>query len=107
MPTVCVFLHELLSGDRCFPSDAEQQVMSDILDVRVVRPRRHAPHLSRGLETVLMPALARRPEDRFQTAEAFLYALQPHGSPVLGNPQAVGGLLRARLGPSAARGSVA
>ncbi len=97
-----VVLYELLTGQRCFPGDAEQQVMSDILDVRVARPRRHAPHLSRGLENVLMQALARRPKDRFQTAEEFLYALQPHWSPALGNPYAVGGLLRALLGPDRA-----
>lgn len=96
-----VVLHELLTGRRLFEGASEEQVLADIADGKIPRPRRFNPAISRGLEEVVMKALARRPRDRFETAEELLYALEPHWSPKLANPPGLAALLNA-LQPEAA-----
>jgi serine/threonine-protein kinase len=90
-----VVLWELLTGARLFDRGSDEEVMEDILEGRITRPRRVQPTLSRELEAVVMHALARKPKDRYETAEAMLYALEPLWSKKLGNPAAIASLVAA------------
>ncbi|MCB9652431.1 MAG: serine/threonine protein kinase [Deltaproteobacteria bacterium] len=90
-----VVLYELLTHARLYQGDDQEDVLEDIAKARVPRPREVRETISRGLEQVLLRALARRPRDRFQSAEDMLYALEPHWSKQVANPYALAALLRA------------
>lgn len=100
-----VVLWELLTGERAFDEGTEEEVMEDILEARITRPRKVAPGLSREADSVVMNALARRPKDRFETAEEMLYALDPLWSKELGNPRAIAALVSAVFPEEAKRRS--
>lgn len=90
-----VVLYELLTGQRLYAGDDEDEVLADIAEGKVPRPRKARESISRGLEAVVLQALARRPRDRFETAEHLLYALEPFWSRPVGNPYALAALLAA------------
>jgi len=90
-----VVLYELLTQTRLYHGDDQEDVLEDIAKARVPRPREMRETISRGLEQVLLRALARRPKDRFQSAEEMIYALEPHWSKQVANPYALAALLRA------------
>jgi serine/threonine protein kinase len=88
-----VVLWELLTGERLYSSASEEKVMADIADGKVPRPRKLNGSINKSLELVLLQALAKKPKDRFETAEAMLYALEPHWSQQVANPHAMSALL--------------
>ncbi|HJL40410.1 MAG TPA: serine/threonine-protein kinase [Myxococcales bacterium LLY-WYZ-16_1] len=88
-------LYELLTGRPAYDAETDEEGLVQAADARVVRPSRHLPHMDRGLEAVLLRALARRPKDRFQTAEEMLVELEPHWSKHVANPYAMQALLTA------------
>lgn len=90
-----VVLYELLTGQRLYAGDDEEEVLADIAEARVPRPTRVRESISRPLEAAVLEALTKRPRDRFETAEAMLYALEPHWSRHVGNPYALAALLAA------------
>ena len=98
-----VVLWELLTGTRLFDRGSDEEVMEDILEGRITRPRKVQPSLSRESENAVMNALARRPKDRYQSAEEMLYALEPLWSKKLGHPKAIASLLAALFPDEAAR----
>jgi serine/threonine-protein kinase len=92
--SVSVILFELLTGQRLYDSGGEErEVMEAIAEARAPKLRRLKPSLSRSLEATMAQALARRPKDRFQSAEEMVLALQPLWSPLLANPKALAGLM--------------
>ena len=90
-----VVLYELLTGTRMFDGKDEETVLADIAEAKFPRPRKVRESISRALELVLLKALARRPKDRFETAEEMLYALEPLWSRQVGSPYALAALLSA------------
>lgn len=88
-----VVLFELLTGERLYAGASEEKVMADIADGKVPRPRKLNESIHKGLEAVMLQALARRPRDRFESAEAMVYALEPYWSKKVANPYAVSALL--------------
>lgn len=90
-----VVLFELLTGTRLYEGDDEEEVLADIAEARVPRPRKLRETIARDLEAVVLEALAKKPKDRFETAEQMLYALEPHWSRHVGNPYALAALLAA------------
>lgn len=88
-----VVLYELLTGQRMFEGEDEASVLADIAEAKFIRPRKARESISKPLEQVLLKALARRPRDRFDTAEEMLYALEPLWSRLVGNPYALAALL--------------
>jgi eukaryotic-like serine/threonine-protein kinase len=84
-----IVLYEILTDTRLFESGTDEELMQRIAEVRIPRPRTKEPWLSKGLESVIMRALARRPRDRFDSAEAMIYELEPYWSKQLGNPHAI------------------
>ena len=70
----CV-LFECLTGRPPFYRENEVAVMYAHLEEPAPRPSDHAPGVPRGLDDVVATAMAKRPEDRFQTAEEMVAAM--------------------------------
>jgi serine/threonine protein kinase len=64
-----ILLYELLTGHRLFSGRNELKVLEKVRDARIEpRPREYRPDLSEELEGIVLRALARRTQDRFQSA---------------------------------------
>jgi len=70
-----VVLYEMLTGCRPFQG-SEASILHRIVHLEPARPSDLSPTLSRDLDTVTAKALAKQPDDRFQTAAAFDDALR-------------------------------
>jgi WD40 repeat protein/serine/threonine protein kinase len=71
-----VTLYELLTCRAVFEGKTPQEVLSQILAREPVEPRRLNAAIPADLETVVMKAMAKRPEDRYPTASQFAEDLQ-------------------------------
>lgn len=71
-----VILYELLTGRVPFGGETSVAVALKHMQEEPVPPSRVAPGISPALEAVVLTAMRKRPEDRYQTADAFLDALQ-------------------------------
>ncbi len=73
---VGIVLAEMLLARPLFPGQSEMEVLTRIYeaDLRVLEA--HADSLPAGLVNVLRQALARKPEDRLESAEAFAEAIR-------------------------------
>ena len=67
--------YQMLTGRPLFTAPTPQEVMQKHLTEPPPDPRQFVPNLPRVLCDVLAKTLAKRPEDRYQTAEEFLAAL--------------------------------
>jgi eukaryotic-like serine/threonine-protein kinase len=70
-----VVLFELLCGRRPFRRDDPLDVVRDHLNTPPPSPRSLAPSLSPELESVTLKALAKKPEERWQSADELVAAL--------------------------------
>ncbi|HEX2670534.1 MAG TPA: serine/threonine-protein kinase, partial [Polyangiaceae bacterium] len=73
---VGVVLWELLAGRRLFSSDNAGAAVQKLLNAEIELPSKFAPDLPPALDQVVLKALARPPEDRFQSARAMAEALE-------------------------------
>jgi serine/threonine-protein kinase len=64
---VGIICYQLLTGRRPF-AGTPMEVMQQVLDFMPVAPSRHNPELPSDLDRVMQTALAKRPDDRFQSA---------------------------------------
>jgi hypothetical protein len=71
-----VTLYEMLSGHVPFESDSEFQTMQDHVSTPPPPLSRYYPYAPREFECVVDKALAKNPNDRFQTVEEFGSALE-------------------------------
>jgi serine/threonine-protein kinase len=71
-----ILFWELLTGKRLFRREYADQVYSAIVSGQVAAPSTHRPELPSALDAIALRALARRPADRFQTAEEFRRELE-------------------------------
>jgi serine/threonine protein kinase len=62
-------LYELLTRRPAFTGRTPQEVVTEILARDPVPPRRLNRAVPRDLETIILKAMAKRPEDRYQTAD--------------------------------------
>jgi tRNA A-37 threonylcarbamoyl transferase component Bud32 len=69
-----VIAYEMLTGERPFEGNAAQ-VMFAHLQKPVTDPRQHRPELSESIARAVMKALEKLPEDRFESAGAFVGAI--------------------------------
>ncbi len=79
-----VILYQFLTGERPF-TGSMTTIMHKVLNQAPVRPSTLNPSVSAILNDVVGKAMAKRPEDRFQTAAEFMQALRqaaiaPHAS---------------------------
>jgi eukaryotic-like serine/threonine-protein kinase len=73
--TAGVMLYTMCTGQKPFNADNPAQLLSQIREARPVRPRKLAPGLSDRLERVIAKAMAKSPEERFESAADFRAAL--------------------------------
>jgi serine/threonine protein kinase len=71
-----VVLHELTTGTRLFDGPSDYDVMQQIIERPAPRPSERIPNYPGALEAIVLRALARRPDDRFQTAHDLALALE-------------------------------
>ena len=69
-------LYELLTLCHPFRGDTPFQILSKIYHAEVPPPSQHKPDIPADLERIVLKAMARCPEDRFQSAGEFYDALQ-------------------------------
>jgi eukaryotic-like serine/threonine-protein kinase len=86
-----VMLYEALTGAPPFTGATMQQIVGKVLTETPVPPSRLREELPPNLSTVILTAIEKDPERRFQTAALLEAALQ-HGSPV--GPRSAPGVLR-------------
>ena len=71
-----VTLYEVLSGHIPFESDSDFQIMHDHVATPPPLPTRFYPYIPKGIENVVLRALEKSPDARFQTVEEFGAALE-------------------------------
>jgi serine/threonine protein kinase len=71
-----IVLHELLTGERLFVGDSDLSTIEKVRNVEVPPPRELNPAVPEELERVVLQALARDKDERFQTALELHDALQ-------------------------------
>ena len=70
-----IVLWESLAARRLFRADTEPELVTKVLAARVRPPSRYNPEVPAELDAVVLRALARAPEDRWQTAHEMAEAL--------------------------------
>ena len=71
-----IVLYELTTVRRLFKAPNDYEIMRMIVHGDVPRPSLKRPDLPAGLQAVLLKALARSPDDRYQTADEMRAALE-------------------------------
>ncbi len=74
-----MLLYEMLTGRVPFSSDSEFELMKSQVEAIPPPPRDFAPHIPNSIENAILKSLAKRPEDRFQTAGEFRATLLDAG----------------------------
>lgn len=71
-----IVLYELLTLERLFLGDSDFDTLEKIRKVEMSPPSLYNPHIPKELEDIVLKALAKSPEDRFQTSYEFAEALE-------------------------------
>ena len=71
-----ITLYEMLTANTPFQSDSEFQIMSDHVHTPPPPPTKFYPYIPKGVENAILRALAKNPDERFQTVEEFGAALE-------------------------------
>jgi serine/threonine-protein kinase len=75
-------LYEMFTAHLPFESESDFQVMSDHVNTMPPPPTRYYPYIAPGFEQCVLKALAKNPDQRFQTVEEFGAGLEhPLGLP--------------------------
>ena len=69
-------LYEILTGQAPFHADSEFQILNDHVNTPPPPPTRLHPQIPSGIENAVLKALAKNPDQRFQTVEQFSAALE-------------------------------
>jgi len=65
---VGVILYEMLTGEKLFVGESDFSTLEKVRNAEVASPRQFNPNIPAGLEKVVLKALAREVEDRYQWA---------------------------------------
>ena len=76
-----IVLYRMLTGKRPFGGTGEYEVMRAHVETLPPRPREQGAEIDASLESVLLQALAKDPEERFPSVSAFQEALIEAGAP--------------------------
>ena len=71
-----VILYQFLTREKPFDGHSYPSIMHKILNVDSIPPSKINPMISREFDAIVAKALAKRPEDRYQTADEFIIAIQ-------------------------------
>jgi serine/threonine protein kinase len=75
-----IVLYELVTVRPCFTGDNDFMTMSSIVNGKIDRPSEFRKDISPQLEAIIMKALARKAEDRYQTADELRMALEQYAT---------------------------
>jgi serine/threonine protein kinase len=109
-----VMLYEMITGEKPFPGQSITTVIYKIVNEEPVPPRQINPSIHPGISAAVMKALAKEPEDRYQSCRELLEDLRnyravagiegnPRSTMVLGGQQTSPGLTVA-MNPGGLRG---
>lgn len=84
--SVGVMLHELVTGQRLFGADTEEEEMKKILTAPIPKPSSLVPELPEALDRVIMRALARERADRYSSAKEMAKAIEQAAGKLLYDP---------------------
>jgi serine/threonine protein kinase len=70
-----VIAHEMLTGRRLFLGESDAATIRNVRSQRIRPPSHYAPHVSVDLDDIIMTALQRDPDQRWQNAGAMRVAL--------------------------------
>jgi serine/threonine-protein kinase len=98
-----VVLYELLTLERPFTGSSPDEVFQHICARDYRPPRLLRPEIPEALEEVVTRGFAVRPEDRFESAEAFAQALATHYDQHVGTSLAIAAVVRGLFGASDVR----
>ncbi|MCG5054281.1 MAG: protein kinase [Myxococcales bacterium] len=80
--SVGICLYEMLTGERLFVGESDFSTLEKVRNVEIVPPTRFNKKIPAELERIVLKALAKEPEDRYQNAidlhddlQAFLYSV--------------------------------
>jgi serine/threonine protein kinase len=89
-----VLLYEMITGEKPFPGQSITTVIYKIVNEEPVPPNQLNPSIHPGISAVVMKALSKEPETRYQTCREMLESLRnyralapggnPHATPVIG-----------------------
>lgn len=102
-------LYQALTGSRPFRGESALELMQQTVYESPLAPRALRPEISPALEGVVLHAMAKDPAERFQTAGAFVEALEaqratfPAGSLTISDPELVAGAAPAVVRPKGRR----
>lgn len=71
-----VVLYELVTGRKPFTADTPAAILLKQANDPLPRPKKFKPDLPDGVEKIIIKALAKKPEDRYQNMEEFTAALE-------------------------------
>ncbi|MEY4513400.1 MAG: hypothetical protein RLZZ450_5522 [Pseudomonadota bacterium] len=71
-----ICLHELLTSTRLFYGETDFATLELVRDANVAPPSHRSPGVPAALDAIVMKALAREADDRFQSAEEMQWALE-------------------------------
>jgi hypothetical protein len=109
-----VMLYEMITGEKPFPGQSITTVIYKIVNEEPVPPRQINPSIHPGISAAVMRALAKEPEDRYQSCRELLEDLRnyravagvegnPRSTMVMGGQQALHGATVA-MNPGGLRG---
>jgi tRNA A-37 threonylcarbamoyl transferase component Bud32 len=95
-----IVLYELVTARRLFKSASDHDTMSTIVHGTIPPPRAHRADLAPELSSIIMKALARLPNDRYQSAADLAQALEMYSAIAggVGSSSSLGAYLRQQLG---------
>ena len=67
--SVGVIMYELFTGRVPFEAESFMGILTKHITTAPIPPRQHSPQLSEDIETVILRAMAKEPDDRYQTME--------------------------------------
>jgi serine/threonine protein kinase len=84
-----VMLYEMITGEKPFPGESITTVIYKIVNEEPVPPRTIDPTIHPGISAAVMRALAKEPEERYQSCRELLEALRNYRSVLVdANPRA-------------------
>ncbi len=89
-----VMMFEIFTGQRLFDGSDQNKILRLNKKAKIPRPSKLNPAIPPGLEAVILRALERKPEDRFQSAREMRDALMPFSPDPSGMPLAIASLMR-------------
>ncbi len=74
--STAVVFYEMLTGEKCFPGSSSHTIMHKTISSTPEKPSKLNLHIPKSLDHVILKALSKSPNDRYQTANEFKDAIQ-------------------------------